>query len=1031
MAGAAQPGEDVAEIAAACRTLLDWRSTAAQRAAAEAFVGALRKSRSWAAVSEAVRCEPALEVGVRMLAAQTLRAQAQRQRDPTGPEMVATALQLLALEATRADGRPVVTQLCLTAAAAASRAMEWPVAEVLGRLAADALPHAVKLELISLLPEELDEKRLSMNPSRRQALQETLRASSVEVEGWIRSACSADNIPGFPWHHTPHLGAALRCVRSWISFGLLSPQLVAATPLLQAAVAAILDPSVPGVTREEAAEVLCAACAMSGREPLHAVLPHLEALAASVHADSMQLSVRRCACRSIVAIGVAMAPDLLAWAPSACGSEGPTLSRLTATLGSCSTDKEQALAELCQDFWLALADALSATPGAEANLLLLQWMIGVCTTRCILPMPFLLALSVGDGEEEAEDARVSAADVLKAVAEGPTSHALALMSQLDSELAASIERSMTASDSSDAAEIARLEAVVYMVSMVGRAALSNACSTAERLPDDAARVAETLEALAQCVLHLLEKLCALVPLFASIPLLHRTCIVAIGTLSLVAGRSGHVLNTAMEIVGASLSLPAATMRAWGRGEDHVGSVAFWRLASNCARQLWPTLPHLARGTMTVEVRLSMESRGWDGRRTDGRQLLVKGLCAVLSAGALLCDSRDSDEQLAGGATSVIGPILLEVQTGTGSIPDSACTDVDVWSQWSDRYASSLRLLSAAINAAPPSAVFLLWQQIWETIANAVQLVRALVSIDATFQELAEAVISVLVETPRCFADSSFVRDLEGAAAASLCDTAISGFTAPSLLNRANWLQPLSATVRCCEEGSLALAAVAESFPTAAEAFLAGMQQASRDTDENTAVWSSMYSLILDLAIKCPSVLCRETAQLPLLLDMLVDDLLRADGCAASDRTAGTVGLRIIAQLRKWAFAQPEAGETRIHLAQLVQQWLIARGELATAVGILGGASGALPPWMIDNLADALWGLGELVGGQRLGSVLHSALCSEVLPFPVRRLKPEARTTALGPLLAAKDRRIFKRSLKAICGGKKKGVSGAPPATACT
>ena len=91
-----------------------------------------------------------------------------------------------------------------------------------------------------------------------------------------------------------------------------------------------------------------------------------------------------------------MAPDLLAWAPSACGSEGPTLSRLTATLGSCSTDKEQALAELCQDFWLALADALSATPGAEANLLLLQWMIGVCTTRCILPMPFLLALSVGD-----------------------------------------------------------------------------------------------------------------------------------------------------------------------------------------------------------------------------------------------------------------------------------------------------------------------------------------------------------------------------------------------------------------------------------------------------------------------------------------------------------------------------------------------------------------------------------------------------------------------------------------------------------
>ena len=265
------------------------------------------------------------------------------------------------------------------------------------------------------------------------------------------------------------------------------------------------------------------------------------------------------------------------------------------------TDQEPVLAELCQDFWLALADALSSTSGAEANLLLVQWMVSVCASRCVLPMQFLLSLAVQDGEEEAEDSRASAVDVLKAVADGPTSHALALMSQLESELGASMERSQTPGDGVD-----RLEAIVYMVSMVGRAALSNGCNTAQ-LPSDG-RADETLEALAQCILRLLDRVCALAPLFAGVPLLYRTCIVAVGTLSLVAGRSERVLNTAMETVGASLSLSAATMRAWGRGEDHVGSVAFWRLACNCADRLWCALPQLAAGIMTGEMRATMHSQ---------------------------------------------------------------------------------------------------------------------------------------------------------------------------------------------------------------------------------------------------------------------------------------------------------------------------------------------------------------------------------------------------------------------------------------
>ena len=106
MAGA-PPG--VEAVAAACRALLSWQSTPEQRRAAEAFVAALRKAdgktprRGGAGAGGGG--EPPLEAPVRCLVAQTMRAQAQRARQPPGPEMVATVAQLLALEARRGRGR--------------------------------------------------------------------------------------------------------------------------------------------------------------------------------------------------------------------------------------------------------------------------------------------------------------------------------------------------------------------------------------------------------------------------------------------------------------------------------------------------------------------------------------------------------------------------------------------------------------------------------------------------------------------------------------------------------------------------------------------------------------------------------------------------------------------------------------------------------------------------------------------------------------------------------------------------------------
>ena len=52
-------------------------------------------------------------------------------------------------------------------------------------------------------------------------------------------------------------------------------------------------------------------------------------------------------------------------------------------------------------------------------------------------------------------------------------------------------------------------------------------------------------------------------------------------------------------------------------------------------------------------------------------------------------------------------------------------------------------------------------------------------------------------------------------------------------------------------------------------------------------------------------------------------------------------------------------------------WLATGGGTATAVGLLRGASGSLPPWMIDNLAEALYGLGQALVAVELVSVFGS------------------------------------------------------------
>ncbi|KAL4857956.1 hypothetical protein ACK3TF_001925 [Chlorella vulgaris] len=118
--------------------------------------------------------------------------------------------------------------------------------------------------------------------------------------------------------------------------------------------------------------------------------------------------------------------------------------------------------------------------------------------------------------------------------------------------------------------------------------------------------------------------------------------------------------------------------------------------------------------------------------------------------------------------------------------------------------------------------------------------------------------------------------------------------------------------------------------------------------------------------------------------------------------------------------QPAAIAARHHLQQCLDGGLGAQLTL----GLLLAASGRMPPYMMVLIAESLHRTWLVVGNHRFGAWLRQA--AQQAPeaeAPWRRWKPEAQRAAVEELLSsqcAQDPRRFKRLLKVMCGGKKKG-----------
>ena len=125
--------------------------------------------------------------------------------------------------------------------------------------------HTILIELLTLLPEEVGNKRLSVPKQKRAAVNDALRASSAAVIDVLRGLVVGTANGG---RRSPLQTPVLRCFRSWVEFGAVPLEGALASGMLAAAVGDVAHPaaaaaSLPSNAQQEATEAAIAVIAAS------------------------------------------------------------------------------------------------------------------------------------------------------------------------------------------------------------------------------------------------------------------------------------------------------------------------------------------------------------------------------------------------------------------------------------------------------------------------------------------------------------------------------------------------------------------------------------------------------------------------------------------------------------------------------------------------------------------------------------------------------------------------------------------------
>jgi len=158
----------------------------------------------------------------------------------------------------------IVTQLCLAMADLILLMPEWTnaLSELMSRLSGSSDTMQPLLEVLLLLPEEVDSRHLRLGANRRMQVKQMLTLSSPHIGQFLQSVLS-DPATG---SQTGRQVSVVKCFCSWLTLGCIPLDSVQSSPVMCVAVSALSSPQSAPALHEAAADCMIALLTRIERE---------------------------------------------------------------------------------------------------------------------------------------------------------------------------------------------------------------------------------------------------------------------------------------------------------------------------------------------------------------------------------------------------------------------------------------------------------------------------------------------------------------------------------------------------------------------------------------------------------------------------------------------------------------------------------------------------------------------------------------------------------------------------------------------
>lgn len=293
-------------------------------------------------------------------AAQTMRTKIQYAFHELPPESH-TSLRDSLLEhishVTQETASVIVTQLCLALADLALQMATWksPVADLIDRFGNATHHLPVLLEVLTVLPEEVNSRSLRLGANRRSEVIESFNHVSPQVLQLL-NACMQTLSHGDPRIHTK----VFRCLGSWLSIGGFPSQDTTLHTLLKYVFQALIEPQTAAMVHEAASDCICSALLLIEDVERHSSLAEVlfqgvyslvEPYHISVTQEDIDKSINYC--RMFTELAESLMEEIIS-SPNKWLGNLQTLDLLLTCVGH----HDYEVAEITFNFWYRLSEVL-------------------------------------------------------------------------------------------------------------------------------------------------------------------------------------------------------------------------------------------------------------------------------------------------------------------------------------------------------------------------------------------------------------------------------------------------------------------------------------------------------------------------------------------------------------------------------------------------------------------------------------------------------------------------------------------------